>query len=137
MGVKFHITSRLTTGVQKGRHESNSIYVGFTKLYLYTKKRIPNRILFTACLNLKYFRFYGTWNFSRNGLRMPSFFLATSMKLCMQLPNNIPLGGFLINPKKYYFLGRFSYVFNHYELASFQRIGVCRPFECFIIKLGQ
>ena len=51
-----------------------SVYFSFVKLRLYSKERIPDKIPFITCWNLKYFKFYGTLNFSRNGLRMLCFF---------------------------------------------------------------
>ena len=43
-------------------------------VFIYQGDRIPNKMPFTACRNSKYFKLYGTLNFSQNGLRMPCFF---------------------------------------------------------------
>ena len=99
---------------------------------------------FTACRNSKYFSFYGTLNFSWNGLRMHCFFFllptivppifdnfqnrATSMKLGMQFPNNIVQVGFSRNPEFFYFLGRFHLFLNTHGLSRFYtyRLSACR-----------
>ena len=52
----------------------SSVHFNFIQLRLYTNERILNRMQFTASRNSKYFRFYGTYNFGRNRLRMPSSF---------------------------------------------------------------
>ena len=134
----------------------HSVHFNFIKLCLYTKERIPNRIPFSACRNSKYFKFYGTLNFSWN--RMSCLFLSpsshsspdfwqlynrgTSMKLGNQLPNNIPhknvleKSRLLEKPRK---KCKFSLFFNLYELSRFStnrrmRTGVCLLFERFIIN---
>ena len=110
----------------------------------YTKERIPNKMLFTACWSSKYFRFHGILKFSRNVLRMPWFFpsspsnhspydfeqlsnRATWMKHDIQVLNNIPWGTFQETPKKNIFkvdFIRFLF-FNPYGLSCFSTTGAC------------
>ena len=42
------------------------IHISFIKLCFNTKEKIPNGMPFTSCQNSKYFRFYGTFIYSRN-----------------------------------------------------------------------
>ena len=86
------------------------------------KERIPNRMPYTVGRNLKYFKFYGTLNFSRNRLGMPRFFLhptiyspdfwqllnrATQLNLACSFLTKFAMG-LLEKPRENYFLGWFS-----------------------------
>ena len=120
----------------------HSVHVSFIKLRLYAEERVSNRILFTSLQNSKYFKFYGTLNSNRNRLRMPCFFLSpfshsspyfwqlsnrtTSIKLGMQLPNNITHGVFRETTKNLFYRS----IFLVFESLFTEPIGVLFDYRC-------